>query len=471
MNKVEEKTDLRVRSSHTSVRLQTVAVVVLFIGSLAVLLINTIQSSGRLRSQRDLLDQLRTVGQLMAKAAIPVIASGPANEVDLKLRASAAAALANAPGVEGGYFLSDDDRFSGYAFPSTPHGDIPPLPRNEPPPLEAPYIRLQARQALVEDAGQSPIQDYLVGASRVLVCVEPVGPDRPAPAAAWVMARLSGPEQLENQVGRYQLSVGLALTGIVVALVLTLNLGRSLKRQRANEARLNEELRRAEHLASLGRLLAGVAHEIRTPLAGIRSTVQLWERLPETIGKPDAMASVVGAVDRLNETVSRLLCFSRVDIGERQPVNVDALLAETLKLVEAQAAQQNVSLELALDANALAVHGSASGLRQVFQNLTANALQAMPTGGRLRCSTRIATGADKIEIRFADTGPGVAPEVRAHLFEPFFTTRADGTGLGLALCREIVSQHAGRIELEPGEGPGATFRVDLLVGNRMRGPS
>jgi signal transduction histidine kinase len=86
----------------------------------------------------------------------------------------------------------------------------------------------------------------------------------------------------------------------------------------------------------------------------------------------------------------------------------------------------------------------------------------MPTGGKLTCTTSHRPGEGRVVLRLADTGPGVAAEVRAHLFEPFHTTRPDGTGLGLALCREIVLQHGGTIELEPG-GPGATFRVTLPV--------
>jgi two-component system sensor histidine kinase AtoS len=218
---------------------------------------------------------------------------------------------------------------------------------------------------------------------------------------------------------------------------------------------------RAEHLAVLGKLLAGVAHEVRNPLAGIRSTVQLWERLPDTARSPDSIHAVVEGVDRLNEIVSRLLLFSRTgDNNERQTISLNSVLTETLNLLEAQAASQSVAIERDLDPNLPGVCGSASALRQVFLNLATNALQAMPQGGRLRCSTRYAPQKRTVEVRFTDTGPGVPPEARKRLFEPFFTTRPDGTGLGLALCREFVLQHGGEIELEAG-GPGAVFRVVL----------
>jgi two-component system sensor histidine kinase AtoS len=218
---------------------------------------------------------------------------------------------------------------------------------------------------------------------------------------------------------------------------------------------------RAEHLASLGKLLAGVAHEVRNPLAGIRSTVQLWERLPDTSRSPDSIHAVVQGVDRLNEIVSRLLLFARMgDNDEAQPVSANSVLTETLNLLEAQAASQAVAIERELDPDLPTVCGSASALRQVFLNLATNALQAIPQGGRLRCKTRYEPQKRTVEIRFRDTGPGIPLEVRKRLFEPFFTTRPDGTGLGLALCLEFVHQHGGQMEFEAA-GPGATFVVVL----------
>jgi signal transduction histidine kinase len=275
------------------------------------------------------------------------------------------------------------------------------------------------------------------------------------------MYRLTRPEDLQAQVYRFWLSVGLALVGMALSLALAVNLIGTLNRQRREQDRLRDELRRAEHLAALGRLLAGVAHEVRTPLAGIRSTVQLWERLPETAWNPDSRAAVIRAVDRMNDLVSRLLYFARSETEERRPLSVNDLLAETLNLLEAQAAGQSVTIDRDLDPKLPQVLGSANALRQVFLNLATNALQAMPNGGTLRCRTRAQPHRNQVEVQFADTGTGIAPEDRRHLFEPFFTTRPEGTGLGLALCREIVVQHGGQIELETEVEAGAAFRLSL----------
>ncbi len=275
------------------------------------------------------------------------------------------------------------------------------------------------------------------------------------------MFRLVDPKELGTQVRRYQLSTGLALGGLASAMLLAWNMGRLIRRQNVERERLQYELRRSEHLAALGTLLSGVAHEVRNPLAAIRSTVQLWERMPETAHNPGSMTAVVAAVDRINQIVSQLLQFSRTSGNSREIANVHQLLGETLDLIAAQAQSQSVTIERHIEGRKTNVRASGQALRQVFLNLAANALQVMPGGGVLRCHTEGDNGT--IAITFADTGSGVSVADRSHLFEPFFTTRPDGTGLGLAICREIITQYEGRIELVPDAGPGATFRVTLPV--------
>ncbi|HXT60726.1 MAG TPA: ATP-binding protein [Pirellulales bacterium] len=475
-----------------SLRLQTALVVLLFLGSLSALVFNVFTAQVSPEREREVRRQLREASRRMVdEASTPAVSTGGQGAADFerlngRLAEIAEGALADFPGIEGGFYLNQGlDRFAGYAFPTRepergpprekrPHEkkrpppppasrSSSPRPRTDPPPNELPYIRLQAKHSLDSEPGDFLLSIHDIRLSRVMIVTEPVGRARPAPLAAWVMYRLVDPGQLDNQVKRYQASTGLAIGGLALALLLTLSLGRSLSHQRVEQQQLREELRRSEHLAALGKLLAGVAHEVRNPLAAIRSTVQLWQRLPETARTPASLDAVIQAVDRLNGTVSQLLLFSRVDQSQREPVDVNQLWRETLELIAAQAAEQRVECVSDLAADLPLVAGSASALRQVFLNLATNALQAMPEGGRLQIRTACDARGGEVEIQVSDSGPGISAEHQRHLFEPFFTTRPDGTGLGLAMCREILVQHGGQIEYLAAAGPGAAFRLRLPV--------
>jgi two-component system sensor histidine kinase HydH len=441
----------------------------LFLGSLGGLVYDVFTVRATPEAERAARQRLREASSAMAKAAATLATQRPERTtVDAWLSISgelgkvAERVLRVYPGVEGGFFLDGDfDRFAGYAFPTSRPKRKPRPDKNEPPPLEEPYIRVQAHDSLNLPPGEISVLVRDVGPSRVMIVTEPVGSDRPASAATWLMYRLVDPQLRERQVRRYQASTGLALCGLLLALVLTVGLGRSLKRQQREESRLRDELRRSERLAVLGTLLAGVAHEIRNPMAAIRSTVQLWQRMPERARTPESLEAVIRSVDRLNETVSQLLYFSRSDATAREPVDVNGLLNETLELFAAQASTQHLALQADLSDEVRGVYGSPGALRQVFVNLATNALQAMPDGGRLVVTTRLSTTGKTVMIDFADNGPGISPEVAPHLFEPFFTTRPNGTGLGLAICREIVVQHDGTIELVGSAASGARFRIEL----------
>ena len=455
-------------SGTIGVRLQATVVILLFLGSLATVVISALQTLYRPQGEEQVQNRLREASRRMADVANSEIGDWNGHQqrkfevVNPRLRQVSDQVLREFPGVEGGFYLSDGiDRFAGFGFPTKagarPPGGGPSSTNtdhtskagepsvalgDDPPPKEAPFVLVQARHSLTLPAGEFQFDVRTVGLSRVAIFTEPIGSKRPASAVAWTMFRVTKPEDLTGQVVRYQFATGLALGGILLAVVLTVNLVRTLRRQRLEQERLREELRRSEHLAALGKLLAGVAHEVRNPLAGIRSTVQLWERLPETIRNPGSIEAVIHAVDRLNDIVSRLLYFSRADSSERQPVPINQLLTETLELVKAQAAAQHVTIECDLADDLSSVPGAANALRQVFLNLATNALQAMPGGGRLYCTTQIESATNMVEIRFEDTGPGISPEHQKHLFEPFFTTRPDGTGLGWPCAGRLSSSMA-----------------------------
>lgn len=473
-------------------RWQIVLVVGLFAASLVVLLSSAVAALWLPARERESQRQLTEASRRMAETAAALLGDWPQksrrespSHWHRRLTDIVHNALENLQGVEGGFYLADEKnegkgKFLGHAFPNDPHRPPEPSPHSrpkkkgkkhppvplppspDPPPNEKEPIHDQCVASLTGD--QPIVQVRVIGPSRVMIVTEAVGRQRPARMAVWVMTRLTSPEHTAAKLVRFQTATALALAGILAALVLTANLGRTLRRERRQREQLGEELRRAEHFAALGKLLAGVAHEVRNPLAAIRSTVQLYHRLPDARRDPSALDAILQGVDRLNALVSRLLFFVRTGHEPLRPVDVNLVVRETMTLLRAQADSQGVVFQTELASDLPPLLGSPQALQQVVLNLMTNALQAMPEGGTLQCRTRRQEKPPGIELLIADTGPGIAAKEVPHLFEPFHTTRPEGTGLGLALCREIVQQHGGRIELVRHEGWGAVFRVTLSLG-------
>lgn len=380
--------------------------------------------------------------------------------------------------------LSEEARQIGLQFPGVEAGYYVPARREKPflPPLPDERIEIKVSKSPAHAAASvtpTSLYDYVdtqVDAAfrkgHELSVVEDIPPYtiaiRTAPvrvkgaivAATWAMIRLVDPIYLDQSASEYRLFAGLALVGIALSLVLTVRLARTVRSQAAERARLQTELQRSERLAALGKLLAGVAHEVRNPLAGIRSTAQLWQR---GIGLDDeALGGLVDEVDRLEGIVSRLLQFSKAGAQDHAPDSLNAVVTEAARLAAGSAEAKEIRVEVELEPGLPAVMMSPSALIQVFRNLTTNAIQAMREGGTLRLETRRDPSGRCVEASVSDTGPGLPPAVLKHLFEPFFTTKAEGTGLGLAIAREIVLAHRGELQVaNRSDRPGAIFTLTL----------
>jgi signal transduction histidine kinase len=236
---------------------------------------------------------------------------------------------------------------------------------------------------------------------------------------------------------------------------------------RAQRERL-DRLYRAERLAAVGQLAAGVAHEIRNPLTAIRSTMQyLLGGLDPGEPRHQLVAELLSEVDRINGTVGGLLSLSRSGEIRRSEIDLREPLGKAVQLVQARAAEEDVTIESDLGHHELSVLGDSGALQQVFLNLLLNAVQSMPGGGRISVAAApwpALRGADSPRwavVRIADTGPGIPPEQLRRVFDPFYTTKRDGTGLGLAICHGLIEQHEGEIRMESEEGTGTTVSVRL----------
>ncbi|MDF1615288.1 two-component system sensor histidine kinase NtrB [Desulfurivibrio dismutans] len=226
---------------------------------------------------------------------------------------------------------------------------------------------------------------------------------------------------------------------------------------------MEKEVQRHERLVALGKMAAGVAHEIRNPLSSIKGLATLLgSRGGETPQETEAARLLVGEVERINRSISELLDFARPQPLQRRPVDLNELLANSLQLVTADA--QSLGVELKLHPPAAAVPPAmidADRIIQVLLNLYLNSLQAMPKGGSLMVAWEKPAEQPAVRIKVSDTGRGIAPEILPKITDPYFTTKPEGSGLGLALAQKIIDDHGGKMEITSRPGQGTTVTITL----------
>jgi two-component system, NtrC family, sensor histidine kinase HydH len=228
---------------------------------------------------------------------------------------------------------------------------------------------------------------------------------------------------------------------------------------------IEEQLRRSEKLSTLGEMAAVLAHEIRNPLGSIRGTAEILkdDYLPGD-PKHEFIEIQIKETERLNRVVEDFLRMARPQKSERRSCQIQSELETIVTLVSKDAKERGVKLELQPSPPGAVFTADGEKLRQAFLNIVLNALQAVPVGGAVVISTQLHEEGTKnamCEIRFRDTGPGIDPEVLQQVFEPFYTTKTDGTGLGLAVTKRIIENHDGTLSIESEPGAGATVVVRL----------
>jgi signal transduction histidine kinase len=229
--------------------------------------------------------------------------------------------------------------------------------------------------------------------------------------------------------------------------------------------RTQRELVEAEKFAFVGELAAGVAHEIRTSLGGLRSSAQILERsLPAGASAESVeLAQMIRAeVGRVGGVVDDLLTLHRGRPLKLEPLPISEVLARAVEFVAPQARENGVRLELRCPADEPPLLCDRELLQQVAVNLLVNALQAVRSHGLVEARVVAATNGEG-GFDVLDDGPGIAPELRERVFEPFVSARPGGVGLGLTFVKRVVHEHRGAVTVDPGPGPGARIRVRLPV--------
>lgn len=239
---------------------------------------------------------------------------------------------------------------------------------------------------------------------------------------------------------------------------------REINRVKAELEKTQIQLLQSEKMASLGKLAAGVAHQLNNPLAGITLFTKLvLEDYALEEGAKSDLGRVLQDAERCRDTVKELLEFTRQTRHLMQPHDINRAISRTLFLLENQTLFQNITIAKNLDTSLPKVHSDIQQLNHLFMNIILNAAQAMGGKGRLKLETAYLPTQKRVCIKIADTGPGIPEHILPHIFDPFFTTKeeGEGTGLGLSLVYGIVENHGGQIKAESKPGQGATFIIEL----------
>lgn len=231
-----------------------------------------------------------------------------------------------------------------------------------------------------------------------------------------------------------------------------------------DKLRLQDQLRHADRLATIGQLAAGVSHELNEPLGNILAFAQLAQkepRLPEQTAQD--LEKIVTTSLHAREIVKKLMLFARQTPPQKKPVNLNTIVEEGLHFLESRCSKSGVSIIRRLTEGLPEITADPSQLNQVLVNLVVNAIQAMPTGGTLTITTCACN--NQVAFRIEDTGIGMGEDVLKQIFIPFFTTKDinEGTGLGLPVVHGIINSHGGAINVESVPGKGSRFEIQLPI--------
>ena len=237
---------------------------------------------------------------------------------------------------------------------------------------------------------------------------------------------------------------------------------------------LQENSQQTEHLSTLSTLTAGMAHEIRNPLSGIRGSAQLLLKDLKNNGQREYMEIVIEEVDRINRLVKKMMDLTRPALNDFKPTNIHQVLEEILVLEKGSLEMKEGAFVQVYDPSIPTIKANKDELKQVFLNLVKNAVEASPKGGRVRISTQYNTdytfrkkqdtlSPHNIVVKITDSGLGMTKTTMKKLFTPFFTTKKRGTGLGMAVSLKIVENHHGKIKVTSEENIGTVIQVFLPV--------
>ena len=321
--------------------------------------------------------------------------------------------------------------------------------------------------ALDEDRHVAAINDTLAkgwGVERALVVGQPIASVFESETERWYLpvrgAEARATREVRGTVAEREVLMRYSATGLGDSGAVLIRV------EDLVDADTEEEVfRNTERLISLGELSARVAHEIRNPLTGVRTTVQfVASKLRAGDSRRDDLQDVLKELDRIEQIITDLLLFARPQAARPVPTDLREIVDKVLDNLARRFADQAIEVDPDMDGDIPLVQIDPDMVQQVVLNLAINAIQAMPSGGILRVTTGLRRTRYKkayVDLTIADTGPGIPDEVKEKIFDPFFTTRSMGTGLGLSISLQIAREHGGNLTARNLAQGGAAFKFSL----------
>jgi len=448
-------------------------------------------------------DKIKDFGK-MSFFSSPGISPDYFTNLDTSLASITEKLLIEYEGLEGGFYFHEFDKFAGYSYPTSE----PPKPVYGPPPRSYNIIREQCltsinvEKSLLQLHGFDPavfplttvplkFQNKIIGAIWVRKHIERELPFVKLQAVVNIAALLLiisllvviwffyqlriNIQSIKNELNKihqnpdYRLQKrGRLFNEIVNSVNKTL---KELQSENKHTRRLINQLHQKEKMASIGRIVAGVAHEVRTPVAIIKTRVQIWQQLlkkqkhSETKADfitEDALELVVNETNRLSNLIKRFLVFSKPINKRMLNTNITELLKETVNLLQIKKANSNIKFVFKND-DVLNIEIDKNSIQRVFINIISNSMEAMPHGGIITINIEVIDNNNKLKIDIKDEGTGIPNHIFDKIFELFVTSKPSGIGLGLPISYEIVKAHAGDIVFENMKQGGVKCTITLPV--------
>lgn len=413
------------------------------------------------------------------------------DELDIKLKNISTEIFLKIDGMEGGVYLEKYDEFLGYSYPTSP----PPIPAYGPPPRSYEIIKTQILKSIVQK--KQIIKLHQFDPAVFPLATEPLMISEHVVGAVWTRIHIERELPVLKLKEVFNIAAAIAVLGLIIAVVVSIRLRKRIDNIKSGleelqknpsykfknlpgvfgfiglsinkmvEARtkehdhsrqLEKELHQQDKMAVLGKLIAGVAHEVKTPLAIIKTRIQIWQHElknssenKETISE-DSMKLVVNEIDRLSKLVKRLLIFSKPISNKLQEIDINSLLDKTVEFIKDEKNHDEINFDISFEKNLPTILGDANGMEQVFLNLLMNSVEATSNEGKICIQTAYIPEEGVTEVIILDNGKGIAEEIKSQIFDPFYTTKDSGTGLGLSIAQEIVKAHKGKIEFSNENG-------------------